>query len=67
MLDPLLGDAHQITVVPVRVVGVALEMRAQGLDAGVGILGQVDPVVRRHAAPVGRIAELFNARTEGYA
>jgi hypothetical protein len=26
----------------------ALEMRAQGLDAGVGVLGQVDPIVRGH-------------------
>jgi len=23
-------------------------MRAQGLDAGVGVLGQIDPIVRGH-------------------
>jgi hypothetical protein len=65
LLHPLLGDAHQVAVVPVRIVGVPLEMRAQGLDAGVGVLGQVDPVSTRHAAPVRRIAGLFNARGAG--
>ncbi|MCY1186515.1 hypothetical protein D9M73_273940 [compost metagenome] len=61
LLDPLLGDAHQITVMPVRVVGVTYEMRAQGLDAGVGVLGQIKPVVAGHAAPSRRITQLFNA------
>ncbi|MNG29634.1 hypothetical protein D3C84_1151000 [compost metagenome] len=67
MLDPLLGDAHQIAVMPVRVVGVAFEMRAQGLDAGVGVLGQVDPVVSAHGVPAKRFAGLFNALIEGRA
>ncbi len=53
LLHPLLGDAHQVAVVPVRVIGVAGEMGPQGLDAGVGILGQVDPVGRGHGAVRG--------------
>ncbi|MNL67428.1 hypothetical protein D3C87_1920150 [compost metagenome] len=65
LLNPLLGNAHQIAVMPMRVVGVAPEMRAQRLDAGVGILGQVDPVVSGHAAPEKRVAELLNAGVEG--
>jgi hypothetical protein len=40
-----------------RIVSVALQMRAQGLDAGVGGLGQVDPVVSGHRAPVKPIAD----------
>ncbi|MNV74953.1 hypothetical protein D3C71_1682100 [compost metagenome] len=55
MLHPLLGDTHQIAVMPVRVVGMALEMRTQGLDAGIGVLGQIEPVVRSHAAPARQI------------
>lgn len=49
----------------VRVVGMTFEMRAQGLDAGIGILGQFNPVLRSHAAPAGRLAELFNAWAKG--
>jgi hypothetical protein len=41
-------------------------MRAQGLDAGVGILGQVDPVVGGHVAPVGRIASVLNDGGESH-
>ncbi|MNG23869.1 hypothetical protein D3C84_1085250 [compost metagenome] len=61
LLDSLLGDAHQITVMPVRIVGMALKMRAQCLDAGVGVLGEVEPVIRAHAAPVRRNSGSFNA------
>jgi hypothetical protein len=35
-------------------------MGAQGFDAGVGVLSQVDPVVMGHAAPAKRIADLFD-------
>lgn len=38
------------------------EMRAQRLDAGVSILGEVDPVANSHAAPVGRKADLLTPR-----
>ncbi|MNP20615.1 hypothetical protein D3C76_1131910 [compost metagenome] len=61
LLDPLLGNAHQIAVMPVWIVGMAFKMRAQRLDAGVGVLGQIKPVVAGHAAPSRRITQLFNA------
>jgi len=48
LLQTLLGVAHQIGVVPVRVIGMALEMGAQGLDAGLGVLLQLDPVIVGH-------------------
>lgn len=51
LLYALFGDAHQVAVVPMGVIRMAFEMRAQGLDAGVGVLGQVDPIVRRHTTP----------------
>ncbi len=53
LLDALLGVAHQIGVVPVRVIGMALEMGAQGLDAGVGVLLQLDPVIVGHGEKKG--------------
>ena len=43
LLHALLGETDQVAVVPVRVVGVPLEMRADHLDAGIGILLEVDP------------------------
>nr|VVM96027.1 hypothetical protein PS652_03038 [Pseudomonas fluorescens] len=48
LLHALFGDTDQVTVVPVRVIGVALEMRAHRLDTGVGVLGEIDPVVAGH-------------------
>ncbi|MNO41766.1 hypothetical protein D3C76_319430 [compost metagenome] len=44
LLHTLLGNANQEAVVPVRVVGMPDEMRADRLDAGVGVLLEVDPV-----------------------
>lgn len=43
LLHTLLGEADQVAVVPVRVISVALEMRTDHLDAGIGILLEVDP------------------------
>lgn len=40
-----LDKAHPLVVMPVRIVSVPLEMRAQGLDASVGAMGQIDPTV----------------------
>ena len=51
LLHALFGHAYQVAVVPMGVIRMAFEMRAQGLDAGVGVLGQVDPIVRRHTTP----------------
>ena len=74
LLHTGLGVADQVGVVPVRIVGVALEMRTQALDAGVGILQQVDPVVfvhglPPHACPVGqhsaRKAAVWKIRAAG--
>ena len=48
LLNPLLGDPHQIAVVPVRVIGMALKMGTQGFDAGFIVLSQIDPVVSSH-------------------
>ena len=50
LLHADLGVADQVAVVPVRIVGVALEMGAQGLDPGLGVAGQVDPVSAPHRA-----------------
>ena len=44
LLHTLLGNVNQEAVVPVRVVGMSDEMRADRLDAGVGVLLEVDPV-----------------------
>ncbi len=43
LLHALLCEADQVAVVPVRIVGMPLEMRADHLDAGIGILLEVDP------------------------
>ena len=48
LLHALLGETDQVAVVQVRVVGMALEMRADHLDAGIGILLEVDPRLRVH-------------------
>jgi len=48
LLDALLGEADQVAFVKVRVVGVAFEMGTDRLDAGLGILLQIDPVMRTH-------------------
>jgi hypothetical protein len=48
LLHTLFGDADQEAVVPVRVVGMADEMRTDRLDAGVGVLLEVDPVAHEH-------------------
>ena len=53
LLQALLGVAHQIGVVPVRVIGMALEMGAQGFDAGLGVLLQLDPVIVGHGEKRG--------------
>ena len=44
LLYTLLGHANQITVVPVRVIGVSGKMGAQGLDTTDGVATQIDPV-----------------------
>jgi len=44
LLHALFGHAHQEAVVPVRIIGMPPEMRADRLDTGVGILIKVDPV-----------------------
>jgi hypothetical protein len=38
LLNALLGKAKQIRVMPVRIVGMALEMRTQRFDFGAGVL-----------------------------
>ena len=48
LLHTLLGKADQVAVMPVWIVGVPLEMRADHLDAGIGILLEVDPRLRVH-------------------
>ena len=50
MDDPL----HIGAVVPVRVVGMVLEMGADGLDAGVGVLGEINPVGGGHGVGPGK-------------
>src|SRR5690606_41376747 len=44
LLHALFGHAHQEAVVPVRIIGMPPEMRADRLNTGVGILSKVDPV-----------------------
>jgi hypothetical protein len=43
LLHTLFGEADQVAVVPVRVVGMPDEMRTNDLDAGIGILSEVNP------------------------
>ena len=52
-LHALLGKADQIGVVPMRVVGVTLKMSANRLNAGIGILLEIDPVAGVHAHGFG--------------
>lgn len=44
LLYTLLGHANQITVVPVRIIGVSGKMGAQCLDTADGVTAQIDPV-----------------------
>ncbi|ANI00974.1 hypothetical protein A8L59_15200 [Pseudomonas koreensis] len=45
-LHTLLGEADQVGLMPMRIVGVRVpgEMRVQGFDAGFPVVGKVDPV-----------------------
>jgi hypothetical protein len=44
------GDAHQIAVMPVRVVRMPLEMGADGLNPRIRMLSQLKPVFRHFAS-----------------
>jgi hypothetical protein len=44
LLYTLLGHANQITVVPVRIIGVTGKMGAQCLNTADGVTAQIDPV-----------------------
>ena len=55
LLHALLRHADQIAVVPVRIVGVAGEMRADGLDAVQGVAAQIYPV----AVAIGHSSSSF--------
>ncbi|MCY1527525.1 hypothetical protein D9M68_625930 [compost metagenome] len=48
LLHALLGKADQIAVMPMRVIGMPLEMGANGLDARFKVLVQVDPAMNAH-------------------
>lgn len=48
LLHALLGDAHEKAVMPMRVVGMPLKMRANRFNPGIDILGQLDPVAFIH-------------------
>ncbi len=48
LLYALFGEADQVTLVKVWVVGMAFEMGTDGLDAGLAIPPQINPVVRAH-------------------
>lgn len=51
LLQSLLGNADQITVVPVRIVSVTFEMGMDRLDPAVCIFREIDPVCRCHTFP----------------
>ena len=51
LLNALLRKADEVAVMPMRIVGMAFEMRADGLDACFGIQLQVDPAAVIHVAP----------------
>jgi len=48
LLHALFGEADQVAVMEMRVVGMPFEMRTDRLDAGFGILLQIDPVIGTH-------------------
>ncbi len=56
LLHALLCHADQIAVVPVRIVGVAGEMRADSLDAVQGVAAQIYPVT----VAIGHSSSSFN-------
>ena len=49
-LHALLGKAHQVTVVPVWVISVAIKVRANGLNAGISVLLEINPVACTHVS-----------------
>lgn len=48
LLHPLFGYPYQKAVMPMRIVGMPLEMGANRLNPGIGILGQLNPVACIH-------------------
>jgi hypothetical protein len=50
LLHALLRDTDQITVMPMRIVGMPLNMGANRLNPCISILGQFNPVAFIHGA-----------------
>jgi len=59
LLNALFGEADQVAVMEVRVVGMTLEVRTDRLDTGLGILLQIDPVSCTHDGSVKRKAAML--------
>ncbi|RMW12177.1 hypothetical protein ALO98_100852 [Pseudomonas syringae pv. tagetis] len=51
LLHTLPGNAHQITVMPMGIIGMPLKVRVQGLDACIKVASEVYPVAGRHKTP----------------
>ncbi len=55
LLNALFGEADQVAFMKMRVVGMAFEMRTDRLDAGFGILVQIDPVIGPHGGSMSGV------------
>ncbi|RMS62846.1 hypothetical protein ALP63_101166 [Pseudomonas syringae pv. aceris] len=51
LLHTLPGNAHQIAVMPMGIIGMPLKVRVQRLDACIKVASEVYPVCGRHKTP----------------